>query len=185
MTGPLNATTLATNPGAIEHSAMTFMGISPGGFVALSMIVVILIMIWKGVPAAIAGALDKKIAAIRAQLDEASKLRAEAEALRAEYQAKAAAAQGEAEQIVSHARAEAEVILAEARVRTEQLVQRRARMAEDKIAAAERAAIAEVRAKAADAATAAAAAIIAERNDAESDKVLVDKVIASLSQRLN
>jgi len=58
-------------------------------------------------------------------------------------------------------------------------------MAEDKIAAAERAAIAEVRAKAAEAATKAAAALIAERNDADSDKVLVDKAIAALGQRLN
>jgi len=58
-------------------------------------------------------------------------------------------------------------------------------MAEDKIAAAERTAIAEVRAKAADAAAKAAAALIAERNDPESDKTLVDKAIAALGQRPN
>jgi len=184
MSAPLNATTLVTNPGAIEHE-ISFLGINPGGFVALSMIVVIGIMLWKGVPAAIGRALDKKIASIREQLDEASTLRAEAEALRAEHQAKAAAAQGEADQILAHARAEAEVILSNAKAQTELLVQRRARMAEDKIAAAERAAIAEVRATAADAATRAAAALIAERNDADSDKALVDKAIAALGQRLN
>ena len=185
MTAPINASTVATNPGAIEHGEMSFLGINPGGFVALSMIVVLLIMIWKGVPRAIARALDKKIAAIREQLDEASKLRAEAETLRAEYQAKAAAAQQEADQIVAHARAEADQILAKAKHDTEQLVQRRTRMAEDKIAAAERTAIAEVRAKVADAAAKAAAALIAERNDPESDKTLVDKAIAALGQRPN
>ena len=184
MSAPINASTVA-NPGAIEHAEATAFGLNPGGWVALSMIVVLAIMIWKGVPKAIARALDKKIASIREQLDEASKLRAEAEALRAEYQAKAAAADSEAAQILEHARAEADQILAKAKDDTEQLVKRRQRMAEDKIAAAERAAIAEVRAKAADAATKAAAALIAQRNDAETDKVLIDKAISALGQRLN
>ena len=183
MSAPLNATTLVTDPGVVEHE-IAFLGINPGGFVALSMIVVIGLMIWKGVPGAIGRALDKKIASIREQLDEASKLRAEAEALRAEYQAKAAAAQGEAEQILAHARAEAEQILAKAKEDTDLLVKRRARMAEDKIAAAERSAIAEVRATAADAATRAAAAIIAEKHDATADRPLIDHTIAGLG-RLN
>lgn len=181
----LNATTLVTNPGAIEHAEESFLGINPGGFVALSMIVVLGLLIWKGAFKAIGRALDTKIAGIREQLDEATKLRAEAEALRAEYLAKSAAAEGEAAQILAHARAEAEQILAKAKDDTEQLVKRRQRMAEDKIAAAERAAIAEVRAKAAEAATRAAASLIAERNDADSDKALVDKAIAALGQRLN
>ena len=184
MSAPINAS-VVTNPGAIEHAEATAFGLNPGGWVALAMIIIFAIMIWKGVPKAIASALDKKIAGIREQLDEASKLRAEAEALRAEYQAKAAAAASEAEQILAHARAEADQILAKAKDDTEQLVKRRQRMAEDKIAAAERAAVAEVRAKAAEAATKAAAALIAERNDAESDKALVDKAIAALGQRLN
>jgi F-type H+-transporting ATPase subunit b len=182
MTAPLNATTLV-QPEAMEHGEMAFLGINAGGFVALSMLVVIAILIWKGAPKAIGRALDNKIAAIRQQLDEASKLRAEAEALRAEYQAKAAAAQGEADQILAHARAEADVILADAREHTASLIERRSRMAEDKIAAAERTAIAEVRAKAADAAARAAATLIASRLDAGSDKGLVDRTIANLGQR--
>jgi len=184
MSAPINAATVA-NPGVIEHSEMTALGLAPGWWVALAMVIVFAIMIWKGVPKAIGRALDKKIAGIREQLEEASKLRAEAEALRAEYQSKASAAEGEAAQILAHARAEAEQIVAKAKDDTEQLVKRRQRMAEDKIAAAERAAIAEVRAKAAEAATQAAAALIAERNDADSDKALVDKAIAALGQRLN
>ena len=185
MTGPINATTVATNPGAIEHGEMSFLGINPGGFVALSMIVVLAILFWKGAFKAIGDALDKKIGAIRAQLDEASKLRAEAEALRAEYQARSAAAQTEAEQILTHARAEAGMILAKAKDDAEALIQRLPRLALQQPAVADGAAIAEVRPKAAVAPTAAAAAVIAERNDPENDRELVDKAIAGLGQRLN
>jgi F-type H+-transporting ATPase subunit b len=181
---PLNTATLAS-PGVIEHAEATAFGLNPGGWVALSMIVVIALLVWKGAPRAIGRALDKKIASIREQLDEAAKLRAEAEALKAEYQAKAASAESEAAAIVAHARAEADAILAQAKDDTEMLVQRRQRMAEDKIAAAERAAVAEIRARTADVAARAAAAIIAERHDAGSDKALVDKTIAGLGQRLN
>ncbi|WP_294395574.1 F0F1 ATP synthase subunit B [uncultured Sphingomonas sp.] len=181
---PMNATTLAS-PGEIEHAEATAFGLNPGGWVALSMIVVIALLIWKGAPKAIGRSLDKKIASIREQLDEASKLRAEAEALKAEYEAKAKAAHGEAAAIVAHARAEADALLAKGKEDTELLVQRRGRMAEDKIAAAERTAIAEVRAKAADAAAKAAAMLIAERHDTGNDRALVDRTIANLGQRLN
>lgn len=180
----LNATTLAS-PGELEHSEATALGLNPGGWVALSMIAVILILWWKGGFSGIGKSLDKKIALIRTQLDEATRLRAEAEALKAEYQAKAAAAEGEAQAIVAHAHVEAEAIVAKAREDTETLIERRRRMAEDKIAAAERSAIAELRAKAAGAAAAAAATLIAERHGADSDKGLVDRTIAGLGARLN
>lgn len=180
----LNATTLAS-PGEIEHGEMSFLGINPGGFVALSMIVVILILVMKGAPKAIGASLDKKIASIKAQLDEASKLRAEAEALKAEYEGKAAAADKDAASIVEHAHAEAALIVTKAKDDAEALVARRTKMAEDKIAAAERTAIAELRAKAASAAAAAAATLIAANHGADADKALVDKAIAGLGQRLN
>ena len=181
---PLNATTLAS-PGEMGHAEMTALGLPPGGWVALSMLVVVAILLWKKAPAAIGRALDKKIAAIRAQLDEASKLRAEAEALKAEYQARANGAAGEARMILDHAQAEAAAIVAKARDDAELLVQRRGRIAEDKIAAAERTAIAEVRAKAVAVAAAAAASLIAERHDAGSDKALVDRTISGLGARPN
>ena len=185
MSAHLNDTTLAVAPEHIEHGQEAFLGLNPGWFVALSMLVVIAILIWKGAPAAIGRSLDKKIAAIKAQLDEASKLRAEAEALKAEYQGKAAAAEGEARAIIAHAEAEAAALVAKAKDDAETLIVRRGRMAEDKIAAAERSAIADVRALAARVAAAAAATLIAERHDAAGDKALVDKTIAGLSQRPN
>lgn len=165
----------------------TALGLDATGWVALAMIAVIAIMLWKKVPAAIGGALDKKIAGIRAQLDEAAQLRKEAEALKAEYEAKAKAAAKEAEAILAHARDEAGQIVAKAKDDATALIERRGRMAEDKIAAAERAAVAEVRAKAADAATSAAAALIVESNDAAADKRLIDQAISSIGAgaRLN
>jgi F-type H+-transporting ATPase subunit b len=150
--------------------------------VSLSMLVVIAIMLWKKVPAAIGRALDKKIAGIREQLDEAARLRAEAEALRAEYEAKSAAAGAEAEATLARARAEAQGIVEQARIDAGSLIERRTRMAEDKIAAAERSAVAEVRAKAASAAAAAAAQLIAERHDAGADRAMVDRTIAGLGR---
>lgn len=174
-------------PAAPHEVAPTAFGMDAAGWVSLSMIVVIAIMLWKKVPAVIGAALDKKIVAIREGLDEAARLREEAEALKAEYEAKAAAAVGEAQAIVAHAHQEAATIVSQAREDAAALIERRGRMAEDKIAAAERAAIAEVRAKAASAATAAAAALLAERHDAALDRALVDRTIADLGTgtRLN
>lgn len=163
------------------HAEPKGLGLDATVWVSLSMLAVIAIMVWKKVPAAIGRALDKKIAGIREQLDEAAALRAEAEALRAEYAAKTAAAEQEAATLLERARHEAEGIVAQAESDAAALVERRTRMAEDKIAAAERAAVQEVRAKAADAAAAAAAGLIAERHDAKADKGLVDRAIAGLN----
>jgi F-type H+-transporting ATPase subunit b len=164
------------------HAEPTAWGFSPAGWVALAMIVVIAILVWKKVPAAIAKALDAQIATIREQLAEAAALRQEAEALKAEYLAKADAAEAEAAETIERAHGEAEAIVAKANADAEALVERRAKMAEDKIAAEERIAIAQLRSTAAKAATQAAAKLIAERNDATSDSKLVDSAIAGLGK---
>ena len=171
--------------GVVEvHHTPTAFGISAPGFVALSMLVVIAIIIWKKVPALIAAMLDAKIATIRHDLDEAAKLRAEAEAQLAAATKRNAESAGDAAAIVAHAEAEAKAMLAKAETDAAELVARRGKMAEDKIGAAERIAIAEVRAHAADAAARAASSIIAERHDAAADRSLVDRTIAGLG-RLN
>ena len=149
--------------------------------VALSMIVVFLIIWRAGGFKALTAGLDNRIATIRKQLDEAKALRAEAEALLAEAKARQAAAHKDAEGILAHAKVEADQLVAQARIDAETLIERRGKMAEDKIAAAERSAIAEVRARAASASAAAAAQIIAERHDAVSDKALIARTIASLN----
>ena len=153
------------------HVEPTALGFDASGWVAWAMIAVLLLMILKRVPAAIGKALDKKIAGIRQQLDEATQLRAEAEALRAEYEAKAAQADAEAEGRGRQAASDASA-----------LVERRGRMAEDKIAAAERSALDQVRAKAARAAALAAESLIREKLDAGADKALVDRTIEGLGR---
>jgi F-type H+-transporting ATPase subunit b len=164
------------------HSDPTALGLDATAWVALAMLVVIGLMLWKKVPAAIAAALDKKIAGIREQLDEAGRLRAEAEALKAEYEARAASAGAEAQTMLDRARHEADGIVAQAKLDADALVERRARMAEDKIGAAERTALAEVRAKAATAAAAAAAQLIAESHDAAADRAMIDRAITGLGR---
>jgi len=161
----------------------TFLGLNPGGWVALAMLVVFAIMIWKKVPAAIASALDSKIELIRNQLSEAESLRKEAEALKAEYEAKAASADKDREALLERARHEADEIVAKSKTDAEALVERRTRMAEEKIAAEERNAVEQLRAAAADAATKAAARLIADRHDAATDAKLVDQAIKEIANR--
>jgi F-type H+-transporting ATPase subunit b len=163
-----------------HETEATAFGLDAAAWVALAMLVVFAIFLWKKVPAAIGKALDRKIATIREQLDEAAQLRAEAEALKAEYEAKAAAADSERETMLERARHEAESIVEQAKADTAALIERRTRMAEDKIAAAERHAVDEVRARAARAAAAAASRLISEDMDAGTDKTLVDRTIEGL-----
>ena len=180
--GATNASTAADH-GSGAHGEPTALGFDASGWVALAMLAVFLLMIWKRVPAAIGRALDSKIGAIRSQLDEAAQLRAEAEALRAEYEAKSAQADAEAATMLERARTEAAGILAQAETDATALVERRTRMATDKIAAAERAALDQVRARAATAAAAAAEQLIRDRLDDEGDRALVDAAIGELGRR--
>jgi len=185
---PAEAGELRAHSEQADHAATaepTAFFLDASGWVALAMIAVIAIMIWKKVPGIIAAALDKRIAVIRGEIEEASKLRAEAEALKAEYEAKTAGAEDEAKAIVAQAREESAEILAQAEEDADALIRRRGRLAEDKIAAAERSAIADIRAKAATVATAAAATLIAQQHDASADEALIDETISGLDTRLN
>src|SRR3954447_21797151 len=163
-------------------SEATFLGLDPGGWVAVAMLVVFAILIWQKVPGALGKALDPKIALIRDQLAEAESLRKEAEALKAEYEAKAASADKDREALLERARHDAEEIVAKAKADAETLIERRTRMAEDKIAAEERGAIEQLRTAAADAATKAAARLIAERHDAKTDEQLVNQAIGEITR---
>ena len=174
------ATTEVPGHAPAEHAEPTALGMGPTAWVALSMIALFAIFIWKRVPAAVAKVLDDQILVIRKRLDEAASLRTEAEALKKEYQKKAKAADKEAKAMIERASHEAEAIVAKANSDAEAMIERRTRMAEEKIAAEERAAINELRASAAAAATRAAEKLIAERHDAAADARLVDQAIAGL-----
>lgn len=170
----------AAEHGAAHAEPVAFGFVTPGMWVALAMTSLILLLVWKKVPALITSGLDSGIANIRKQLDEAKALRAEAEALRKEYADKIAGAEQDAAEMVAHAQTEAQAIIAKAEADTTALIARREKMAEDKIAAAERGAVAELRIKAAEAATAAARGLIAANHNAKADKALVDEAIGGL-----
>lgn len=166
--------------GVVPHTDPKAIGMDATAWVSLAMAVFILILLVKKVPSLIGSVLDGRIAQIKDQLAEASKLRAEAEALKAEYEAKLAAAAGEADAMRKSAESDAATLLEDAKANAAALVTRRQKMAEDKIGAAERAAIAGIRTKAVNAATSAAATLIAQNHDANADRALVDGAIKGL-----
>ena len=180
MSSALLIAAVAETPEAAEPTAFW---LNPGGWVALAVLIVFALLIWKKVPGAVGRALDSKIALIRDQLAEAESLRKEAEALKAEYEAKAKSVDKDRKALLERAKHEADEIVAKAKTDAEALIERRTRMAEEKIAAEERSAVEQLRAAAADAATKAAARIIADRHDATTDAKLVDKAIKEIAAR--
>lgn len=149
-------------------------------WVGLAFLVVVL-MFWRmGVHKSIGAALDKRAQKIADELDEARKLREEAQELLAQYQRRQREAEEEAAGIVEQAKRDAKRLEAEARAKIEDQIARRAKAAEERIARAEAQAIAEVRGQAADLAIEAAREIIRERMDKGAQAALVEKAIGEL-----
>ncbi len=154
-------------------------------WVAVSFVLFVLALLYFGVPRRITEALDARAAQIAQELDEARKLREEAQALLANYQRKQRDAEQEAEEIVTQARAEAERLAAETREALTDQLARRTKQAQDKIAQAEAQALKEVKDTAAGVAAAAARRIITERIDQGRDAQLIDQDIKALGTKLN
>jgi F-type H+-transporting ATPase subunit b len=152
-------------------------------WVLVSMVILIL-LVWKPASRAITSSLDERAVRIRSELDEARRLREEAEQLLADYQRQEREAVAEAQAIVAHAREEAERLAAQAASDLEQSLARRQRLAEERIAQAEIRAAAEVRAAAVDTAIAAAREVIASDVDERRGGALIDSAIAALPQQL-
>jgi F-type H+-transporting ATPase subunit b len=129
--------------------------------------------------------IDQRRDRIKAELDEALRLKEEAQALLAQYQRKQREAEQEAAGIIAGAAAEAERMMAEAKAKTEEFVARRSKMAETKIAQAEAQALADVRAAAAEAAVGAAEKILAQIVKGEVADRLVVKGIDDVKTKLN
>jgi F-type H+-transporting ATPase subunit b len=163
-----------------EHAEATALGLDAGGWIAISMLVVFGLMLLAGVPRIVAGILDQRIAGIRQQLDEAKSLRAEAEKLRDEYAAKAREADQEVAVLRASAERQAGEIVDKAKADAAALIERHQAVAAGKIAAAERAAIDELRAKVATAAAAAARELIADKHGEAADRKLADQIIGEL-----
>lgn len=154
-------------------------------WVLVPLILFFALLAWKGVHKSLGTALDGRAEAIRGELDEARRLREEAQALLASYHRKQKEAEEQAEGIIAQARRDAEAMAAQSRKDLSERLDRRAQMAEEKIANAETQAIAEVRSRAADLAVQAAEKIMRESMSAANHKSLVADGIKQIGKSLN
>lgn len=143
------------------------------------------IVFYMKVPGMISKSLDERANRIRNELDEARRLREEAQQLLAEYQRKRKDAEQEAGDIVAAAKREADLLVAEAQKRTEEYVARRTALAEQKIGQAERDAVNEVRASAVDIAVEAARKLLGDNVDAKVDADLFKTSLQQVKAKLN
>jgi F-type H+-transporting ATPase subunit b len=157
----------------------------PETWVAVAFIILMGVFVWLGVHRTVLTALDHRAERIKAELDDASRLKDEAAKVLAEYKAKRASAEREAADIIASANAEAERIASEAKAKMEDFVARRTKTAESKIALAEAQAVADVRAAAADAAVQAASTILSQSVKGSLADDLLAKGIAEVRQKLN
>jgi F-type H+-transporting ATPase subunit b len=154
-------------------------------WVAASFFIFIGILVYVGVHKKIAEALDHRRDRIKAELDEARRLREEAQALLAHYRQKQKEAEGEAAAILTSAKADAERMTLEAEAKMSEFVARRTKMAEAKIAQAESQALADVRAAAADAAVTAAERILKDTTKDNLADDLLARGIEDVENKLN
>ncbi len=155
----------------------------PKFWVAVSFLIFVALMGRKAW-AIITAALDGRAAQVRADLEEAARLRTEAEAMLRQAEADRVAAQAEAAELLSRARVEAQRVAEAAAAEAEASAKRRERMALDRIAAAEAGAILEVRNAAAEVAITAAREVLAASLTPERDSAMIDGAVADLPRAL-
>lgn len=161
-----------------------------GGFFAhpenwvLIAFVLFFVLFGRKIWAALSGMLDDRAATVRAELEEAAKLRREAEAMLKEAETRRTEAVAEAKALIDGAQNEASRLAATAAAEAEAAAKRREQMAMDRIAAAEKAAVDEVRTVAAEIATSAARQVIADGLTPDAGAALIDHAIAQLPSAL-
>jgi F-type H+-transporting ATPase subunit b len=153
-------------------------------WVLVSFILFIALLVYLKVPALVAKILDERAAKISKELDEAKRLRQEAEVLLAEYKKKRSDAEAEAKDIIAAAKVEAEAYADESEKKLKEALARRQAQAEQKIAMAEAAAVKDVRAAAADLAMSAAAALLKDAASGKTGEKLVSESISAVKSRL-
>jgi F-type H+-transporting ATPase subunit b len=153
-------------------------------FWVLLAVVLFVIGVWKPARRAILGGLDARAVRIRDELEAARRLREEAQQALAGYQKQQREAAAEAEAILAHARAEAERIAAQAARNLEETLERRRRLAEERIAQEEAKALSEIRAVTVDVAISAARQVIVAELDEQRSAALIDAAIVALPQQL-
>jgi F-type H+-transporting ATPase subunit b len=153
--------------------------------VTLTTVLFIALLVYLGVPKKIAGLLDARADKIKAELEEARRLREDAQTLLASYEKKQKEVEGLAEQIVANAKSEAENAAVQAKEDLKASIARRLKGAEDQIASAEASAVKEVRDRAIAVATQAASAVIADKMSAASGNDLIDASIKEVGAKLH
>lgn len=154
-------------------------------YVLIAFVIVIGIFARAGLHKTILSGLDKRAQKIADEINEARKMREEAQELLASYQRRQREAEEEAAGIIEQAKKDAARMAAEARAKIAEQTERRIKAAEDKIARAEAQAIAEVRGQTADLAIEAARIIIRDRMDGGAQNAFIDRAIAGLKDKLN
>jgi F-type H+-transporting ATPase subunit b len=154
-------------------------------WVAIGFFIFLCLLAYLGAHRKIIDSTDRRRGRIKAELDEAVRLRQEAQALLTEFERKGREAESEAAAMVASAEAEAKRLAAEAKARMEDFVMRRTKMVEAKIAQAEAGALADVRAAAADAAVAAAGKILASTAKGKVADDLLKQSIEDVKQKIN
>lgn len=157
----------------------------PETWVTVAFVLFVILMIYLKVPATVAKMLDERSAKIAAELAEARKLREEAQALLDSYKAQRAEAETDAANIVGQARREAEAYAIEARRKLSEMLERRTRQAEQKIAQAEAQAVKDVRTAATDMAVAAATGLLADAVKGPKGEELIAESIEAVKGKLN
>ncbi|TQF27172.1 ATP F0F1 synthase subunit B [Bradyrhizobium sp. UNPF46] len=157
----------------------------PETWVAVAFVILMVVFGYLGVFKSAMTALDHRAARIKAELDDAQRLKQEAAKVLADYKARTASAEREAAEIIANARGEAERIATEAKAKVEDFVARRTKTAEGKIALAEAQALADVRAAAAEAAVQAASTILSQSVKGQVADDLLAKGINEVRQKLN
>jgi F-type H+-transporting ATPase subunit b len=151
----------------------------------VGLILFFIVLAYYGVFGTVGRMLDKRADEVTAELDAAQRLRREAEALLAEYQQKRVAAEKDAAEIIAHAEAEAKRMTADAEVALKELIEHRTRTVEVKIAHAEAAAVAEVRAVAIDMAIAASKRLLTDKVQGEVASELISKGVDEVKARFS
>jgi F-type H+-transporting ATPase subunit b len=154
-------------------------------WVAIAFLCFFGLLAYLGAHRKILAALDQRSSRIKSELDEARRLREEAQALLAEFERKGREVENEAAAIIASAKAEAERLATEAKARMEDFVARRTKMAETKIVQAEAQALADVRSAAADAAVAAAEKILSAAAKGKVAEDLLAKGIEDIKSKFN
>lgn len=172
--------------GPASAATGSFFSLGNTDFIVLvSFLVFVGVLLYFKVPARIGALLDSRAAGIRRDLDEARRLREEAQEIYASYERRQREVAGQADQIVANAKREAEAQAAKAKADLKTSIERRLKGAEDQIASAEADAVRAVRDRAVQAAVAAASSLLAQQVSAGKRSDGIDDAIEDVARRLN